>query len=70
MFQLVTWTALDQLGLGGTVQHYNPLVDAVTADTFGISKDWQLVAQMPFGNPVDEHTIKEKSDVKAKVFTF
>ncbi len=69
MFQLVTWTALDQLGLGGSVQHYNPLVDEVVANEFNISKDWQLVAQMPFGKPVDEHVIKEKSDVKAKVLS-
>lgn len=67
MFQLVTWTALESLGLGGSLQHYNPLVDAPTAAEFDVPSNWQLVAQMPFGNPIDQHSLKDKMDVNEKV---
>lgn len=70
MFQLVVWTALDSLGLGGSLQHYNPLVDAVVASEFNIPEGWQLVAQMPLGKPVDEHSIKDKVETDKKVLSF
>lgn len=70
MFQLVVWSSLDSLGLGGSLQHYNPLVDKRVREEFDIPESWTLLAQMPVGKPLDEHQIKEKSDVKAKVLTF
>lgn len=70
MMQLVTWVALDELGLGGTLQHYNPLVDEVVRNEFNIPAEWELVAQMPFGKPVGEHQPTDKSDVDAKVLSF
>ncbi|OUO56106.1 nitroreductase family protein [Candidatus Avelusimicrobium gallicola] len=49
--EYVVWTALEQAGLGASLQHYNPLVDQAVQKTFDIPKNWKLIAQMPFGTP-------------------
>lgn len=51
MLQYAVWTALSSEGLGASLQHYNPLIDAETAKEFGLPEGWRLVAQMPFGKP-------------------
>ncbi len=51
MFQIVVWTALEQLGFGASLQHYNPVIDEAVAKEWSIPKTWKLVAQMPFGMP-------------------
>ncbi|RNM25847.1 nitroreductase family protein, partial [Erysipelothrix rhusiopathiae] len=66
MMQLVTWTALAGAGIGASVQHYNPLVDASAAEAFEIPSSWKLVAQMPFGKAIDEVQPKTLQDVKGK----
>ncbi|WP_353186123.1 nitroreductase family protein [Bosea sp. (in: a-proteobacteria)] len=50
MAQLAVWTALADAGIGASLQHYHPLVDAETAKTWNIPASWQLKAQMPFGS--------------------
>jgi len=39
---------LEDAGLGASLQHYNPLIDQETAETWDINPDWKLLAQMPF----------------------
>ncbi len=34
--QIAVWTVLAEAGIGASLQHYNPLVDAETARVFGI----------------------------------
>lgn len=51
MLQFVIWTALELEGLGASLQHYNPLIDAMVAQRWSIPTDWKLIAQMPFGKP-------------------
>ncbi|AZK44612.1 nitroreductase family protein [Erysipelothrix piscisicarius] len=70
MLQLVTWTALVGAGIGASVQHYNPIVDASAAEAFEIPSSWKLVAQMPFGKAIDEVQPKTLQDVKGKVKVF
>ncbi|AOO68032.1 Nitroreductase family protein [Erysipelothrix rhusiopathiae] len=70
MMQLVTWTALAGAGIGASVQHYHPLVDASAAEAFEIPSSWKLVAQMPFGKAIDEVQPKTLQDVKGKVKVF
>lgn len=70
MYQLVTWTALTEAGLGGSLQHYNPLVDAAIEKEFEIPSTWKLVAQMPFGKAIDEVAPKEMAPVAGKVLAF
>lgn len=51
MHQFAVWTALANVGMGGNLQHYNPLVDAQVKELYGISADWNLVAQLVIGKP-------------------
>lgn len=48
--QFAVWSALASEGIGASLQHYNPLVDAQVAATFGVPASWKLRAQMPFGS--------------------
>lgn len=50
MAQLAVWTALADAGIGASLQHYNPLIDAEVAKTWGLPESWTLRAQMPFGS--------------------
>ncbi|MGU3576771.1 nitroreductase family protein [Brucellaceae bacterium C25G] len=50
MAQLAVWTALAEAGIGASLQHYNPLINAEVASTWDVPSSWQLVAQMPFGS--------------------
>ncbi|CAM4253552.1 nitroreductase family protein [Erysipelothrix inopinata] len=70
MLQLVIWSALAGEGVGASVQHYNPIVDAAAAEAFDLPANWKLVAQMPFGKAVDTVNPKETQPVSDKVKVF
>lgn len=53
MHQYYLWTALNALGLGVNLQHYNPTIDVEVHKTWGVPSEWQLKAQMVFGVPKD-----------------
>ena len=59
MHQFAIWTALSSKGIGASLQHYNPLVDEVTAREFDIPSSWKLIAQMPFGDIREQAGEKE-----------
>lgn len=59
ILQFIVWTALEQEGLGASLQHYNPLIDERVAKTWNLPEKWKLIAQMPVGKPT--HTPGEKS---------
>ena len=59
MAQFAVWAALTEAGLGASLQHYNPLIDEKTRETFNISSDWKLKAQMPFGSVEDSPSAKD-----------
>lgn len=48
--QFATWTALAEKGIGASLQHYNPIVDAEVAETFNVPSNWKLRAQLVFGS--------------------
>jgi hypothetical protein len=50
MAQFAVWSALANAGIGASLQHYNPLIDAQVAATWEIDPDWRLRSQMPFGS--------------------
>ncbi|WP_010631813.1 nitroreductase family protein [Sporolactobacillus vineae] len=50
MTQFAVWTALADIGIGASLQHYNPLIDDAVRKTFDIPENWVLRAEMPFGN--------------------
>ncbi|KAI1110723.1 nitroreductase [Nemania sp. NC0429] len=51
MLQYAVWTMLAAEGLGCSLQHYNPMVDARAAQEWEIPATWLLKAQMVFGTP-------------------
>lgn len=50
MAQYAVWTALAEAGIGASLQHYAPLIDAEVARTWEVPASWKLRAQMPFGS--------------------
>lgn len=54
MLQFAVWTALEAEGLGVSLQHYNPVVDAAVKKEWHIPDNWKLIAQMPFGKPLSQ----------------
>jgi predicted oxidoreductase (fatty acid repression mutant protein) len=50
MAQLAVWTALATVGVGASLQHYNPLPDAAAAAEWDLPACWKLRAMMPFGS--------------------
>lgn len=67
MLQLTVWTALELEGLGASLQHYNPLIDDELKETFGINKEYKLIAQMPFGGIEAMAEKKIFTDIKTRV---
>lgn len=70
MLQLTVWELLRELGLGASLQHYHPLIDAEVAKTWGIDPSWKLNAQMPFGNPIADPGEKEFSPIEGRLKVF
>lgn len=62
MAQLAVWTALAEVGIGASLQHYSPVADEALAKAFNIPASWKLQAQMPFGIITGE--AKEKSFIE------
>jgi predicted oxidoreductase (fatty acid repression mutant protein) len=60
MLQFAMWTALEDMGYGASLQHYNPLLDKAVMKRWLINPDWRLIAQMPFGAPVDTPPQREQ----------
>jgi predicted oxidoreductase (fatty acid repression mutant protein) len=51
MLEFAVWTALAQVGLGASLQHYNPLIDEAVKKEWNLPKSYRLLAEMPFGKP-------------------
>lgn len=67
ILQFVVWTSLEIEGFGASLQHYNPLIDDEVRKTWDISRDWKLIAQMPFGKPTAEPGDKDFSPLEERV---
>ncbi|WP_088839025.1 nitroreductase family protein [Listeria sp. ILCC792] len=64
------WVALANAGIGASLQHYNPLIDDAVQAEFNLPANWNLRAQMPFGNIVAEPGEKEFIDDEKRFRTF
>jgi predicted oxidoreductase (fatty acid repression mutant protein) len=60
MLQGNVWVGLETLGLGASLQHYNELIEKRVKEEFGIDENWQLIAQLPFGNLAEVPAEKTK----------
>ena len=67
MLQLAIWSGLRELGIGASLQHYNPVIDKKVKELFDIPESYELVAQMPFGGIVSEPEPKEREDIAKRV---
>ncbi len=70
MVQFAVWTALENEGLGASLQHYNPIIDETVKKTWNIPADWKLLSQMPFGKPTAPAGPKEFMPIKERLFTY
>ncbi|GFO54999.1 nitroreductase [Geomonas sp. Red276] len=70
MLQYAVWTALEAEGWGASLQHYNPVIDDAVKATWRIDPGWKLIAQMPFGKPVDAPRQKEYLPLAPRVNLF
>ena len=70
MLQLSVWSGLRELGIGASLQHYNPVIDSTVRSLFNVPEKYRLVAQMPFGGIVSEPDAKEKEDISKRVSVF
>lgn len=70
MLQFVVWTALEQEGLGASLQHYNPLVNEFVHANWDVPSNWKLTGQMPFGKPFAPAGEKAFQPVEGKVKVF
>jgi Predicted oxidoreductase related to nitroreductase len=70
MLQLMIWTALEEAGLGVSLQHYNPLIDDQVRSEWGLPANWKLIAQMPFGRSVSEPGPKEYMPMTERLYVF
>lgn len=71
MAQYAVWVALANLGLGASLQHYNPYIDADLAEEFALPVHWQLKAQLVFGSIESMPEPHEQSYMpqRVKIFT-
>ena len=67
MMQYAFWLAFAELGLGASLQHYNPLIDEDVKERWNLPEGWKLLAQMPFGRIVKEPDAKEYIPVSEKI---
>lgn len=67
MLQISVWSALRELNVGASLQHYNPVIDRKVKEIFDIPENYKLLAQMPFGGIVSEPDKKEKEDIDNRV---
>lgn len=67
MLQINVWVGLETLGLGASLQHYNELIEEKVKSEFGIDENWQLQAQMPFGQLVLTPDDKPKMEVNGRM---
>lgn len=67
MLQISVWSGLRELGIGASLQHYNPVIDAPLRALFDLPESYRLVAQMPFGGILSEPEPKREEDVGRRV---
>lgn len=70
MHQFAIWTMLDDLDLGASLQHYNPLIDEEVRNVWGLPEEWMLIAEMPFGKTLASPGEKTFEDLGNRVKIF
>lgn len=67
MLQYALWTSFSQLGMGASLQHYNPVIDEKIKEIFDIPQNYVLTSQLVFGNIVSNAAPKDKENIDERV---
>ncbi len=71
MVQFAVWTALAGVGLGASLHHYNPSIDAKLSQMLDLPPHWALKAQLIFGGimqvPEQKHELLD--DTVFRIFS-
>lgn len=67
ILQFIIWTALYDLNIGASIQHYNPIIDNDVEKIWSISPKWKLIAQMPFGEIIKSADEKSFLPIKNRI---
>ncbi|MFJ5769313.1 nitroreductase family protein [Psychrobacillus sp. NPDC093180] len=67
MLQYLVWTALEQEGFGASLQHIYPTLSKEVKESWGIQEKWELIAELPFGNPISSPKEKLIEPVEHRV---
>lgn len=70
MLQFAIWTELENMGLGVNIQHYNMLIEEDVRKIFNLPGTWDLVAQMVFGEKLEDPQPIEKLSTGERVQVF
>lgn len=70
MLQYTIWIAIEEAGLGASLQHYNPLIDNEVNEKWNLPSKWKLIAQMPFGTPLAKPGEKEFVPLESRIKVF
>lgn len=70
MHQYAIWLLLENEGFGASLQHYNPIIDQKVAEEWDIDPNWKLIAQMPFGTPIEKPGNKEFQPLESRSIVF
>lgn len=65
--QFIIWTALEEVGLGASLQHYSNLIEESVKKEWDLPDHWSLIAQMPFGAKGSLPGDKEYVDINHRV---
>lgn len=67
MLQVSIWSGLKELGIGASLQHYNPVIDQMVKEMFNLPESYVLNAQMPFGGIGSNPDEKPAEDISNRV---
>ena len=70
ILQYLVWTSLVIEGFGVSLQHYNPLIDNAVKKQWSILENWKLIAQMPFGVPLQPPGEKSFLPIEERLIVF
>ena len=70
ILQYIIWCLLANEDIGASLQHYNPLIDQMVHQEWHTDKSWRLVAQMPFGNKLQEPALKQTINPEKRIRIF
>lgn len=70
MHQLAIWTMLEDHHFGASLQHYNPIIDEEVKANWSLPSEWKLIAQMPFGIPLEPPMNKTVQPAKDRMKIF